>query len=88
MSTLFIYNALLSDATQIPIQIHNSNCVKHREKERDGEIVGEQKGSGSRLKLISFETLLLFQAETQYRAGAWSEGGVAYEQEKEKKQRT
>lgn len=61
MSTLFIYNALLN-ATQIPIQIHNSNFVRHRgEKES-----GIQEGSGSRLKLISFETLLLFQAETQY----------------------
>lgn len=62
MSTLFIYNALLN-ATQIPIQIHNSNCVKHRGRERER---GIQEGSGSRLKLISFETLLLFQAETQY----------------------
>lgn len=62
MSTLFIYNALLN-ATQIPIQIHNSNCVKHRGRERES---GIQEGSGSRLKLISFETLLLFQAETQY----------------------
>lgn len=64
MSTLFIYNALLN-ATQIPIQIHNSNCVKHRGTEREREC-GIQAGSGSRLKLISFETLLLFQAETQY----------------------
>lgn len=62
MSTLFIYNALLNAThksldSDTHLKHSKKETARRREKEREREGEVEHAESGSRLKLISYETL-------------------------------